>query len=391
VTSRLATALIFVANGATIGTWIALIPAIQGSLGASGTELGFALLCGAAGALVAMPLTGQVLAHVSSHRVARGTALVFPLLAPLPLLAPSPAILALVMLLFGAANGAMDVSMNAHGVALERVQRRPLMSSLHAGWSLGGMLGAGAVALATAAGVDPLLEAAVAGVALWTLALLAGFHIGEGSLRSAEGRGLRLPSRRVLPIGALAVLIALVEGGMNDWSGIFLRQDLEAPPELAASAYAALALGMTVGRLGGDVLNVRLGAVGLLRWGQLLVTGALAVVLLVQDPVIALGGLVVAGVGVANGLPLLFAAGGRVPPAGPSLSAVFTIAYLAFLAGPPLIGAGADTLGLPIVLAMLGLLSVVIAAAAGRVPGLDRPSSLGRAEAEPEPLLLPPA
>jgi MFS family permease len=378
MTPRLATALMFVVNGATVGTWIALIPAIQEGLRATATEMGFALLAAAAGALVAMPLTGQLLVRVSSRNILVGTALVFPLLAPLPLLAGSPLALALLLLVFGAANGAMDVSMNAHGVALERGRGRAILSSLHAGWSVGGLLGAGGVALAAALSIDPMLEAAAAGVGLWLLALLVSRRVGHGSVRSTDGGRVSLPSRAVLPLGVLAVSVGFVEGGLSDWSGIYLRQDMGAAPEVAATAYGAFALGMTAGRLGGDALNERLGAVGLLRAGLLLTALSLAALLILAAPLVALVGLAVAGAGVANALPLLFAAAGRVPPHGPSLSAVFTMAYTAFLAGPPIIGFVADRVGLPLTLGLLVVLAVVVALAAGRAPGLARPAAAGQ-------------
>src|SRR5206468_2355189 len=92
--------------------------------------------------------------HVVSDAGAELTALYVPLLV-LPLLAPSALALAALLAVFGAANGAMDVAMNGHGVAVERELGRPIMSSLHAGWSFGGFASAGLAALAGGAGVDP--------------------------------------------------------------------------------------------------------------------------------------------------------------------------------------------------------------------------------------------
>ena len=144
----------FAVNGFVVGTWIASIPGVQVSLAASATEIGIALLFTAAGSLVAMPITGQLLAHVPSRRLLIVTSLTLPFLAPLPVLAPSVPLLAVALFVFGALNGAMDVSMNAHGVTLERSLGKPITSSLHAGWSIGGLVGAAAVALAVAL-VDP--------------------------------------------------------------------------------------------------------------------------------------------------------------------------------------------------------------------------------------------
>ena len=152
MTPRLATFTVFAINGAMVGTWVAHIPWLQDHLGISKATLGLCLLCMAAGALVSMPLTGHILDGRSSASVTRVAALVFCLMLPLPLLATSPVMLAAILFVFGASNGAMDVSMNAHGVAVERALGRPIMSSLHGGWSVGGFLSAGLVAVAAAAG-----------------------------------------------------------------------------------------------------------------------------------------------------------------------------------------------------------------------------------------------
>ena len=143
MTPRKATFLIFGINGAMIGTWVAHIPWLQDHLGISKTTLGLCLLCMAAGSLVSMPLTGHIVDSRPSASVTRAATLIFCLMLPLPLLATSPYELGAILFVFGASNGAMDVAMNAHGVAVERQLRKPILSSLHGGWSLGGFAGAG--------------------------------------------------------------------------------------------------------------------------------------------------------------------------------------------------------------------------------------------------------
>jgi MFS family permease len=382
---RLATALIFVVNGAAIGTWIALIPWISRELDASRTEIGLVLLCSAAGALVSMTLAGQLLTRVSSRRLVAVSALVFPLLAPLPALAPSIGVLAVVMTAFGAANGLLDVSMNAHGVAVERALGRPIMSSLHAGWSIGGLLGAAGVALAAGLGVDAPTEAVLSAGLMLVLALVTIPRLGTGSIRTQGGSSIALPSRAVLPLGLLAVIVAAVEGGISDWAGLYLERDLGADPGLAAASYAVFALGMAVGRLSGDALNRRFGAAPLLSGGLVVTAVSLGAVLVLAHPAAAIVGITLAGIGVANAIPLVFSAGGRIPPSGPSLAAVFTMCYTAFLAGPPVIGAVADRIGLPTTLGLLVVAAVAAAIAAPRAPGIEAPTRLP----EPRPVPAP--
>jgi len=366
MTPRLATTGVFLVNGAVVGTWVAQIPALQARLEVSRATLGLCLLSMAAGAALAMPLTGHLLERRSSAAVTRVAALVFPLLVPLPLLAGGPLALAALLLAFGAANGVMDVAMNAHGVAVERALGRPVISSMHAGWSIGGFAASGAVALATAAGLDPRLEALLAGLALASAALVLGRSLGAAAAPRERGGGVTWPSRRVLLLGALALFAFMTEGAIDDWSGVYLRQSLDAGAAVASTAFAGFSLGMAAGRLGGDALRARLGTLTLLRAGMTLVALALAALLAVGAPLPAIVGFALAGLGVANGVPLLFSVAGRLDPPGPSLAAVSTFGYAGFIAGPPLIGLLSDATSLPATLALVAVCALAVALLAGR-------------------------
>jgi MFS family permease len=366
MTPRAATFLVFAVNGAMIGSWVAHIPWLQDHLGVSKATIGLCLLCMAAGALVSMPLTGQILDRRSSGSVTRAAALLFCLMLPLPLLATSAPMLGAILFVFGAVNGAMDVSMNAHGVAVERELPKPIMSSLHGGWSVGGFFASGLAAVAGAAGVDPRLESLIVGVALWFFALAVTARLGSASAHSEEGSGFALPSRAVLLIGLLCFLAMMTEGAIGDWSGIYLRHDLGASAAAAATGFTGFSLGMAVARLGGDVLNERLGAGPLLRGGMGLVAIALGGVLLIGSAVPAVVGFALCGLGIANAVPLLFSAAGRLDPPGPSLAATFTVGYTGFIVGPPVIGFLADHIGLPETLALLVAAALSVAALGGR-------------------------
>jgi predicted MFS family arabinose efflux permease len=367
VTPRQATFGAFFLNGAMIGTWVGQIPFVQDRLDISKATIGLTLLCMATGALIAMPLTGQILDRRSSGTVTRAAALLYLPLLSLPLNAPTPVLLGGALLLFGAANGAMDVAMNAHGVAVERTLSKPIMSSLHAGWSFGGLAGSGGVALALAVGIEPRVEGAVASVVLWLMAVGITARLGSASAHSEHGAsGFALPSRGVLLIGALCFLVMVTEGAMGDWSGIYLKHDLGASGGAAATGFAGFSLGMALARLAGDELNRRWGAGRLLSGGMALVTVALGGVLVIGEPVVAVVGFALIGIGIANAVPLLFSAAGRVPPSGPSLAAVFTVGYTGFIVGPPLIGVLADAVSLPGALATLCAAGLAVTLLGGR-------------------------
>ena len=366
MTPRLATFSVFMINGAMIGTWVAHIPWLQDHLGISKATLGLCLLCMAAGALISMPLTGHVLDRRPSAKVTRASALVFCLMLPLPLLATGPYMLAGILFVFGAVNGVMDVAMNAHGVALERELPKPIMSSLHGGWSLGGFAAAGTVVIAATAGADPRVESLAVGVALWLAALWVTRRLGSASAHSKTATGFALPSRAVVLIGGLCFLAMMIEGGIADWSGIYLRHDIGASTAAAAMAFTGFSLGMATARLGGDALNERLGPGRLLRGGMALVAITLGAVLLIGEIVPSVIGFAFCGLGIANAVPLLFSAAGRLEPPSPSLAAAFTLGYTGFIVGPPMIGILSDQVGLPKTFVVLVVAALTVAALGAR-------------------------
>lgn len=377
---RLATFLVFSVNGAMIGTWVAHIPWLQGHLGISKATLGLCLLCLAAGALVSMPLTGHLIDRRPTATVTRSATLLFCLMPALPLLATSPYMLGAILFVFGASNGAMDVAMNAHGIAIQKELKRPIMSSFHGGWSVGGFAAAGLVAVAAAAGLDPRVESLLVGVALLLLSLWITRRLGAANAHSSAGHGFALPTRPLILIGALCFLVMLTEGAIGDWSGIYLRQDAGASPAAAAMAFAGFSLGMAIARLGGDVVNARIGAGRLLRAGTALVAIALGSVVLIGEMVPAVIGFALCGLGIANAVPLLFTAAGRIHPPGPSLAAAFTLGYTGFVVGPPVIGLLSDQIGLSRTLALLVLAPVTVTVLGGRAIGKSNRASRAAAE-----------
>jgi len=374
--ARLAVAAVFFANGLGFASWSPHIPRLQERLGLGEAALGFALLGVAVGSLVAMPLAGALTVRVGSRPVTRVAYAGSCLVLPLPALAPTPVLFALALAVVGGFMGSLDVAMNAQGVAVERRVGHPILSSLHGTFSvgagLGALLGGGAVALAIA----PALHLAVVGAVL----LLAVLPLSARLLRAEPAAaGARSPVRRapvtpaLLSLGAIAFAVLLAEGSMIDWSAIYLR-DVAGPEAersgVGALGYAAFSITMAAGRFAGDRLVARVGPPALLRGSALLGAGGLGLGLLVGTPAGAIAGFAVLGLGLSTVVPVVFSAAGRaLPPgadrpgpdgAGPAISAVSTIGYLGFLAGPPLIGLVAEAVGLPVALGGVAVLVATI-------------------------------
>jgi fucose permease len=378
---RWATTGVFFVNGAAIGTWVAQIPWIQDRFDLSESAIGLVIAGMSLAVVAAFPVAGQAVVRHGSERMTWVGGVATALAVNLAVLAPNPVLVAAGLFVLGASSATMDVSMNSHGVGVQRVLDRPIMSSLHAGWAFGGMAGASFSALLSALSVDPRVTVALASALMLTALVASARRIGPGS--AAEGMDaprFTLPPRGVVLLAVLCLLVMLTEGAMADWGGIYLRQDLGAEAAVAALAFAFFTAGMTVGRIFGDAINRRIAAVTLLRAGALLTGIPLAAMLLIGHPAAALAGLFLVGLGVSNGVPLMFSAAGRRPDtaAGPGIAAVSSMGSLGFLAGPPLIGFMADAISLPWALASLVLGAVAVFALARRAAGEPEPATLAR-------------
>lgn len=359
--ARTAIAVMFFINGTVFATWVSRIPGIKETRGLSPSRLGLALLAIGIGTVASLPLTSYLVGRIGSRRLLGASAVACCAALPLAGLAPTFPILLAALLLYGAALGAMDVAMNAQASQLEQSVGRSMMSSFHGLWSLGGMLGALAGAGFAALGVAPT-EHFVIICAL--VATLAGVGFG-GLLRGDRDVAAEVdvplpvpalvwPSGRVVGIGAMAACGAVIEGGIADWSGVYLRETLHTSTSYAPIGFAGFSVMMMVARFTGDRLINRWGRRRLLASGPALTAAALVIALLTDHPAVAIVALGLSGLGMATVFPIAFSAAGALPGTqGHAIAAVATMAYGAGLLGPPVIGFVADLSSLRLAMGLM--------------------------------------
>ncbi|MBW8699183.1 Inner membrane protein YbjJ [Streptomyces sp. MBT84] len=364
---RIAVTVFFALDGFIFAGWVVRIPAIKQQTGASAGTLGLALLGVSAGAVVTMTLIGRLCRRYGSHPVTVVCAVLLSLSVALPPLTHSALALGLVLLVFGAAYGAINVAFNSAAVDLVAALRRPVMPSFHAAFSLGGMVGAGLGGL-VAGSLSPtrhllgltvigLLVTAAAGPTLLRHEPL----VPPDRVRSAEHPARRLDTRTrglVTVFGLIALCTAYGEGALADWGALHLEQDLHAHPGVAAAGYSSFALAMTVGRLGGTSLLERLGPVRTVVAGGATAAAGMLLGSLAPSVWATLLGFAVTGLGLANLFPVAVERAGRL--AGPTGVAVAsTLGYGGMLLGPPAIGFMADWYSLPAALTSVAVLAAV--------------------------------
>lgn len=371
--ARVAVALLFLANGMGFASWVSRIPAVRAPLGLSEGELGSALLGMAIGALFAFGPTGHGVQRWGARRVTLGVSLAYGALLVLPTLAPNGWLLGLALALFGAANGAMDVAMNALAVEVEQRVGRPIMSSLHGLWSAGGLAGALLGGLLAHREVAPSWHLAGVGLAAVGAVLLArGWlvgHVGEVHAAEEEAPRWARPEAALAGLGAIIFAAFLIEGAMADWSAVYLNGALGTTQAEAALGYSVFAMAMMGMRFAGDRLVLQWGAVPMLRMLNALAVVVLVVALVSGSLAVTLPAFALTGMAIGTVAPLVFSAAAQRSRrgAGQGIAAMATLGYGGFLIGPPVIGWLAQATSLQVALGVLVLLAGVIAALAGHL------------------------
>lgn len=365
-----ALAILFLVDGTGFGSWAAHVPVFKQLLHIENGSLTVVLTSVIVGALVSMPLTGQFIARYGSRRVTQVVAISYIL--TIALLAQASSLLFLVIFagLFGAAKGAFDISINAQAIAVEKHYGQSSMSFFQGCWSTGGLLGAGVAGLMLqhhgTVRFDLSLTAALLG--LLTISILR-LLVNE-TAKSQRKSKFVWPDTALLRIAMLASFGLLAEGAIADWASVYLHSNLGVTLPLAATGFAAYAIAMAAARFSGDWLAQHVSGKNILHGSGLLIAAGLACTLLSRSWWPAVFGLMLAGIGVANIVPVIWSVAGRNTRmgAGPAISATATIGYCGFLTGPPIIGSLAVLVGLRLAMGVIVLAGIIVAAGATFFP-----------------------
>lgn len=366
-TWRNAVFVVFFINGLGFTTWLARVPAIRDGLDLATSEVAALLFTGALGAVTGLIFSSHIIAWIGQ----RSTILLFGLLGLAGLLGigwgsevfSSYAITLVAIVAAGAGNGIADVAMNVEGATIERVSKKSVMPWFHAFWSLGTVSGAALAAGASYLGIGLAFHASIiAGV--FSLVLIGVSRVlsddrgspEEGAAPTTLSDRLRVwKEPRTLAIGLIALGMAFSEGSANDWLALAMVDGREVSNATGAVWFGFFTAGMLAGRISGVWILDRLGRVLVLQGSAVLAVVGLALVILVPTPVVSGIGALLWGVGSSLGFPVGMSAAADNPHGSAArVSAVATVAYGAFLIGPPLIGGIGAEIGL------LGALWIVV-------------------------------
>ncbi|WP_223459976.1 MULTISPECIES: MFS transporter [unclassified Pseudomonas] len=362
---RMSTRIAFLIAGLLMSAWAPLVPLVKARAGLDDGGLGLLLLGLGGGSIVAMPFAGYLTAHYGCRPVVIWATIVLcAVLALLSTLVWLPG-LVIAVIIFGASMGMLDCAMNIQSVIVEKNSGQALQSGFHGLYSVGGILGAGAMTALLTLGLHPLIAAlCIVATVLGALYKAAPAFLTYGTERG--GPMFAVPRGIVLFLGALCFIVFLTEGAILDWSAVFLVSSRGLEPSIAGLGYASFAAAMTVGRLTGDAIVSKLGGVRVVALGGLCAAAGMIVSLGINGWAASLIGYALVGAGCSNIVPVLFTAVGRQQrmPQAVAIPAVISMGYAGILIGPVFIGAVAHLSTLSFALGCVIVLLVFVSATA---------------------------
>ncbi|SNR79421.1 Fucose permease [Methylobacillus rhizosphaerae] len=349
---RRALFMFFLLTGLAVASWVTRTPAIRDQLGVSLAEMGLILFSISIGAMSGILSSGKLVQRWGTRSVIRSGMLL--LLAGLGILAIGLSsavalIAAFGLMLFGLGIGVGEIALNVEGAEVERITQRPALAMLHAGFSLGtflgGLVGIGLASIAFPVSWHIALTALLGlPVTLWALQAIPQ-GVGVETRKAPDERETNSTSFRpwqdyqLLCIGLIVLGMALAEGAATDWIPILMVDEHQFSQATGSMVYTGFAGMMALGRFSGHYFLTRFSRTAVVRASALLGVIGISTVIFAADPYLAAAAVLFWGLGTALGFPLAISAAGDTGPHPTArVSVVATAGYIAFLAGPPLLG-----------------------------------------------------
>jgi predicted MFS family arabinose efflux permease len=349
-----------------------MVPFAKDRLALNDSSLGLLMLSLGAGAICTMPFAGWLIGRIGSRLVMIVSAFVIAFSLPTLLLLDSWLTMAAALFIFGAGVGSIDVAMNTHGSAIQNHTGKPIMSSLHGLFSVGGLIGPLFIGLLIKMGVNPIAGAAVMSLCLLVLtfskhsSLLR--HQQETALAEPTGSAEGVKPKQsawlhggVLFLGLMCFIAFLSEGAMLDWGALLLHDYKGVDKALSGLGYAFFSVAMAVMRLSGDRIVSKFSSKTVVVAGSVIAFIGYSCILFITWVPATLLGFVLIGIGASNIVPVFFSAAGSMKGvvASSAVSIIGTIGYAGQLAGPAILGVLAQRFSLPAALFITGVLLLI--------------------------------
>lgn len=334
----------FFTGGFTVASWAPIIPFVQSGLSLEPAILGSLLLGLGIGSFVGMPVAGTISVRYGSRFALALSGVLSCLLLVILAMIPGFYIECAALFMYGVTLGCLEVSANIYGAQLEKQVGHPIMSGLHASYSIGEVVSAAAVTGLLIMGAPLVwviggLMVVIASGLLWTLSGIPA-DAGRAKGQKAEGMVFAAPKGRILMFSLVCLAVFLAEGAMLDWSAIYVHEVGGVDLKAAGIGYTLFVIAMAISRLTGDRLVETFGRAKVLFAGMMLNIVTLLIMVCFESPIVLFASLFVMGLGVANVAPIIISAASSVKHVDPTsaITTVTTIGYGGLMAGPAILG-----------------------------------------------------
>jgi MFS family permease len=360
--SRTAVSVYFFIFGLIFSTWASRIPSFKDSFGFNEAELGAILFSLPLGALAALPLSGWIVHKFGSKLIGISSLIIYSTLLFLLSITNSVPVFAVVLFFFGFIGNVTNISMNTQGLSIQQLLGKPILSSLHAMWSVGAFLAAVVSGLTMELGYSTKQHFLLMAIIIPVISLGLSSHLVKDKNVEGPQKIFALPTKGLLLFGFICFCVAMSEGAMVDWSSLYYRMALEDMQKISTAGYTAFAFFMAVGRFMGDRLVQSLGYKRVIKLNGLFILAGITIALAVKIPWAVIIGFSMVGLGVSSVFPVVYIIAAKNKSMAPSaaLAAVSSVGFTGFLLGPPIIGFVAQEIGLRLALVIVAILGFVI-------------------------------
>ena len=364
--ARASVFLYFLLCGSAVTVWATHIPVVEKNLSLSHAQIGIIILLLGGGALASMQIVGNLVDRQGSAKVLKWISVALGLTLMLPGLATSYLALAVAIFLLGATIGGIDIAMNAHALEVERAYQRPIFSSFHAMWSIGGVVGSAVTGAALS--LQSPMYLTMFGWGILTIVTGLVFSrfllVSVANQQATEQVAPKTRAREfyyVILIGLISASAAIIEGVGIDWSALFSIEKFDVSAATGGISIAVFAAAMATIRFVADKVVAKHGRIFVIRTGAAIAGAGVAMALVMPTVQLSWLGWAVAGVGISGVVPqcMAFASDiGSKQNQGRNLAKVVGLTYAGVLGGPAVIGFIGNAVGLQSAL----ILGIVLAA-----------------------------
>lgn len=344
----------FLLCGSAVTVWATHIPVVQEKLGISHAQIGILILLLGAGALASMQAIGGAVDKYGSAKTLKACSIALGIALFLPGIAVNYLSLSIAMFILGTTIGAIDIAMNAQALEIETAYGRPIFSSFHAMWSIGGVVGT-----AVSSGALSLNVPMWATMFTWgAVTIIVGLLLSKDllsrvpvqktpSIKSASAKIKELYF--VIFIGCVSAAAAVIEGVGIDWSALFSIERFNVSVATAGVSIGTFSAAMAVVRFLADKVVAKFGRIFVIRFGALISAMGMALALTSPGLWLSWVGWAIAGIGISAVVPQCMAFGsdiGEEQNQGRNLAKVVGLTYAGVLGGPAIIGFLGSLVGL---------------------------------------------